>query len=65
MHKGYIIPEQIREISRHMKVIYLGHVTETKDPWVELTGMFTIGKKIDVEELIEKRWLEYDENLGF
>jgi len=64
MQKEYPIPDRIREISKSMRVIYLGHVVRTEDPWRELTGMFTIGKRLDVEDRIRERWVEYDESLG-
>lgn len=64
MRKEYSVPEQIRQISKYMRVVYLGHVMGTKDPWGELSGMFTIGKKLDVEDLLRERWVEYDESLG-
>ncbi|MFN4217932.1 MAG: hypothetical protein ACK4HB_01380 [Candidatus Bipolaricaulia bacterium] len=65
MRQEYPIPQQVKEISRHMKVIYLERVVETKDPWEELTGMFRIGRELSVEDLIKQRWSEYDESLGF
>jgi 2-methylcitrate dehydratase PrpD len=49
----------VKEISRHMKVVYLEQVVETKDPWEELIGMFTIGRELNVEDLIKQRWNEY------
>ncbi len=65
MQKEYPVPDEVRAISRHMKVIHLGYVAETGDPWAELTGMFSIGREIDAEDLIKKRWTEHDEGLGF
>ena len=65
MQREYSVPEQVREISKYMRVVDLGYVLETKDPWKELTGMFTIGRRIDVEGLIKNRWLEYDDSIGF
>lgn len=65
MRQEHSIPQQVKEISRHMKVVYLEQVVETKDPWEELTGMFTIGRELNIEDLIKQRWNEYDESLGF
>ncbi|MFQ6117411.1 MAG: hypothetical protein ACE5LQ_04005 [Candidatus Bipolaricaulia bacterium] len=64
MQKEDLVPEKIREISKSMRVIYLGQIVPIGDPWEELTGMFTIGKRLDVEDLIRERWVEYDESLG-
>lgn len=60
----YKIPDRIKEISKRMKVIYLEKVSERGDGWEDLNGMLTIGKEVDVENLIKSRWLEYDEDLG-
>lgn len=59
------VPGEIKEVSRRMKVIYLEKVSDAGDPWEKLKGMFTIGKAIDVEDLIKTRWLQYDEDIGF
>lgn len=61
----YEVPGKIKEVSRRMKVIYLERVLDAGDPWERLKGMFTIGKEIDVEDLIKTRWLQYDEDIGF
>lgn len=58
------IPDRIKEVSKRMKVIYLEKVSEKGNGWEDLNGMLTIGKEVNVENLIKSRWSEYNEDIG-
>lgn len=50
MLKNLDIPEEIKKVSRNIKIIYFGEAIQKKeDPWEQLTGKITIKRKIAVE----------------
>lgn len=50
---------RLEQISRKAKLVYLGLMREASaDPWNRLTGMFSIGQPIIVEEMLDARGFE-------
>lgn len=53
------LSQRIKEISEKVKIIRFGIVYETKrSPWDRLTGMFTMSRPVDIEEMLDARGFE-------
>ena len=52
------LPLSLREISQHMKIIRFGFMRSKKDPWEKITGLFKIGKKIAIEDIVKQKGFE-------
>lgn len=59
MLKNLDIPEEIKQISKNIKIVYFGvAIQKKKDPWEQLTGKITIKRKIVVEDMLHLKGFE-------
>ncbi len=59
MLKNLDIPEEIKKVSRNIKIVYLGeNVQKKEDPWEQITGKITMKRKIVVEDLLQSKGFE-------
>lgn len=50
------LPPKVREISQRVKIIRFGVVQERpKSPWTRLAGMFHLGRRANIEEMLDAR----------
>ncbi len=61
MLKNMDIPEEIKQVSQNIKIVYLGvAIQKKKDPWEQLTGKIAIKRKVVVEDLLHLKGFEDD-----
>ncbi|MCG2736020.1 MAG: hypothetical protein L6282_06450 [Candidatus Methanoperedenaceae archaeon] len=59
MLKNQEISEDIKKVSRNIKIIYFGEIIQKKeDPWEQLTGKITMKRKISVEDMLHSKGFE-------
>ncbi|MGB8218473.1 MAG: hypothetical protein WCE94_14345 [Candidatus Methanoperedens sp.] len=59
MLKNLDIPGEIKQISRNMKIVYLGvEIQKAKDPWERFTGKIIMKQKVDIEEMLHSKGFE-------
>jgi len=59
MLKNLEISEDIKKVSRNIKIIYFGEIIQKKqDPWEQLTGKITMKRKISVEDILHSKGFE-------
>ena len=59
MLKNPEISDNIRKVSRNIKIIYFGEVIQkNEDPWEQITGKITMKHKISVEDLLHSKGFE-------
>lgn len=59
MLKNLDIPGEIKQVSRNIKIVYLGvEIQKAKDPWEQLTGKIIMKRKVDIEEMLHSKGFE-------
>ena len=59
MLKNLDIPGEIKQVSRNIKIVYLGvEIKKAKDPWERLTGKIIMKQKVDIEEILHSKGFE-------
>lgn len=59
MLKNLDIPGEIKQVSRNIKIVYLGvEIQKAKDPWEQITGKIMIKQKADIEERLHSKGFE-------
>ncbi len=59
MLKNLDVPEEIKKVSRNIKIVYLGETVQKKeDPWEQITGKITMKRKIVVEDMLQSKGFE-------
>ncbi len=53
------VSPRLEQVSRKAKLVYWGLVREASaSPWKRLTGMFSVGRPISMEEILDARGFE-------
>lgn len=59
MLKNLEISEDIKKVSRNIKIIYFGEIIQkNEDPWEQLTGKITMKRKISAEDMLHSKGFE-------
>lgn len=59
MLKNMHISEDIKKVSKNIKIVYFGEAIQKKeDPWEQLTGKITMKRKIVVEDMLHSKGFE-------